>query len=136
MKLQNGAIIPNVCIGDIKLGVTKKELLELIGSDYQEQLLDMGSIISIENAKFWIDSDGKVEQIGVEKDFKGKYKGRIGIGSTLSDLRQDIGDYIQVYDTYELENKKGICFELEDIDNWDELKAPINHIYVFRVKNN
>ena len=30
-------------------------------------------------------------------------------------------------------NIKGICFELEDIEDWDQLKAPIDHIYVFRI---
>lgn len=135
MKVQNGPIIPGVCIGNIKLGITQEELLEIIDRDYKEQPLEMGAILAIENAKFWIASDGKVDQIGVEKDFKGRYKGFIGLGSTLSDLKHYIGNYIQVYDTYELENEKGICFELEDVDNWDELTAPINHIYVFRVKN-
>ena len=110
--------------------------MEIIGHNYQEQSLEIGSIIEIENAKFWIASDDKVDQIGVEKDFKGKYENIIGLGSTLNDLKQYIGDYIQVYDTYELRNIKGICFELEDIDDWDELKAPIDHIYVFRVKTN
>ena len=47
-------------------------------------------------------------------------------------MKEKIGNYIQIYDTYELENIKGICFELEDIEDWDQLKAPIDHIYVFR----
>ncbi len=136
MKIQNGSIIPGIGISNIELGITKQELLEIIGHNYQEQSLEIGSIIEIENAKFWIASDDKVDQIGVEKDFKGKYENIIGLGSTLNDLKQYIGDYIQVYDTYELRNIKGICFELEDIDDWDELKAPIDHIYVFRVKTN
>lgn len=74
-----------------------------------------------------------MDQIGVGGDFKGKYKNIIGIGSTLSDVKKFIGDYINEYDTYELEVEKGICFELEDIDDWNELTAPINYIYVFRV---
>jgi hypothetical protein len=32
-----------------------------------------------------------------------------------------------------MEQDKGICFELEDVDDWDELTAPIENIYVFRV---
>lgn len=108
--------------------------MKVTGKDYQEQSLEVGSIIEIENAKFGIANDGKVDQIGVEKEFGGKYEGVIGLGSTLQDLRQYIGDYVQVYDTYELKDINGICFELEDIDDWDELKAPIDHIYVFRVK--
>jgi len=42
-----------------------------------------------------------------------------------------------VYDTYEIENESGVCFELEDIDEWEEwneLKAPIEFIYVYQDK--
>ena len=134
MKIQNGSIIPGVGISNIKLGITKEKLLEFIGENYQEQPLEIGSLIVIENAKFWIADDGKVDQIGVEKDFGGKYEEIIGLGSTLNDLKRYIGDYVQVYDKYELKDIKGICFELEDIDDWDELKAPIDHIYVFRIE--
>ena len=133
MKIQDGPIFPDIGINNIRLGITKQELLWTVGYSYQDQSLEIGSIIEIENAKFWIASDGKVDQIGVEKDFRGKYKKLLGLGSTLNDLKQYIGDYVQVYDTYELKDIKGICFELEDIDDWDELKAPINHIYVFRL---
>lgn len=49
--------------------------------------------------------------------FKGKYKGIIGLGSTLKDVQQLVGNYVNVYDTYEMINDKGICFELADIDN-------------------
>lgn len=72
-------------------------------------------------------------QIGVRGGFKGKYKGKIGIGSTLKEVKEYIGDYKSVYSTYEMEQDKGICFELEDVDDWDELTAPIENIYVFRV---
>ena len=66
--------------------------------------------------------------------FKGKYKGIIGLGSTLKDVQQLVGNYVNVYDTYEMINDKGICFELADIDNWSELTTPIEFIFVFRVK--
>lgn len=65
--------------------------------------------------------------------FRLKYKGIIGIGSALSDVKKIVGNYVQVYDTYEIENEKGICFELEDIDDWNPLIAPIEYIYVFRI---
>ena len=133
MKIQDEPIIPGVGIGNIKLNITKDQLIVLIGNDYKESLLGRGTRIEIENAKFWISEDGKIYQIGVEGDFKGKYKGIIGIGSTLSEVKKFIGNYVQVYDTYEMENEEGICFELEDIDDWDPLVAPIDHIYVFRI---
>ena len=134
MKIKDGDIIPAVGISNIKLNFSREALLQLIGKDYKERIREDDSIIEIENAKFWISNDGKVDQIGVKGDFKGKYKNIIGLGSTLEDVKKYIGNYVNVYDTYEIEEDKGICFELEDIDDWDELKSPIDHIYVFRVK--
>lgn len=132
MKMQDGPIIAGGGIGNMKLGITQKELLSIIGDDYKEEKLGIGKRITSDNVKFWINDEGKVDQIGVGKDFKGKYKGIIGIGSTLSDVKKYIGNYVEVYDTYEIENEKGICFELEDVDDWDELTAPIEYIYVFQ----
>lgn len=132
MKMVDGDIIPAVGISNIKLNSTKEELISIIGDEYRERFRDKDSIIEIENAKFWISNDGRVDQIGVGGDFKGKYRGVIGIGSTLNDVKKFIGDYVNVYDTYEIELEKGICFELEDIEEWDELTAPIEYIYVFR----
>lgn len=108
MKIENGPILPGVRIGNVSLNITKNQLLEIIKNEYKERFRENDSVIEIENAKFWIASDGKVDQIGVGGDFKGKYKNIIGIGSTLSDVKKFIGDYINVYDTY-------------------------NYIYVFRV---
>ena len=59
MKIQNGSIIPGISISGIKLGITKKEILKIIEGNYQEEILKRGSIIIIENAKFWIAEDGK-----------------------------------------------------------------------------
>lgn len=131
MKINDGPIIPGIGVGNIRLNITREELLDIIGSDFKEQYLGIGSRIDIENAKFWISDDNRLTQIGVGKDFSGKYKEFIGIGTTLQDVKNHIGNYIEVYDTYELEKERGMCFELEDIDDWDELTAPIEYIYVF-----
>ena len=56
---------------------------------------------------------------------------------TLTNVLKYIGNYKEVYDTYELEDIPGICFELEDVDEWDrdgdgeELAAPIEWIFVY-----
>lgn len=133
--VKDGNIIANVGIGQYLLNMSKNELLKMIGEDYEERIRERDSIICIDNAKFWIDFEGKVDQIGVGKGFYGKYKNRIGIGSTLKDVKDMIGNYIEVGDTYELETEHGICFELEDVEDWEELTAPIEFIYVFRVKD-
>lgn len=133
MKIQDGDVLPGIGVGNIKLDITKEELIEIIGENYKQRPNGSGGVISVENASFWIADDGRVDQIGVGGDFKGKYKKKIGIGSTLKDVKEWIGNYKSVYSTYEVEQDKGICFELEDIDDWDELTAPIEYIYVFRV---
>lgn len=123
MKIDNGSIVPGVGISNIKLNVTREQLLDIIGYDFKERLRENGSVIEVENAIFCMDVDNRLYQIGVQKDFFGKYKNCIGIGSTLQDVKNYIGDYIEVYDTYEPEKERGICFELEDVDDWDELTA-------------
>jgi hypothetical protein len=135
MKIIDGDIIPAVGIGNIKLNDRKEALLERIGNDYRERLRENDSIIEIENAAFWISNDGRIEQIGVTGDFKGKYKNVIGVGSTLEEVKKYVGSYIDVYGTYEMEEDKGICFELEDAEDWDELTTPINYIFVFGGNN-
>ena len=134
MKIKDGLILPGIGIGEIRLNITKNQLIDIIGFDFKERKRVNDSVIEIENAKFWIGEDNRLEQIGVGKDFKGKYDKYIGIVSTLEDVKKYIGNYISVYDTYELENVRGICFELEDVDNWNELTAPIEYIYVFQQK--
>lgn len=133
MKIDDGSIVPGVGIGNIKLDITREQLLNIIGSDFKERFRENDSVIEVENARFWIAEDNCLDQIGVQKDFTGKFRKYIGIGSTLQDIKDYIGEYIQVYDTYELEQEKGICFELEDVDDWNELTAPIEFIYVFRI---
>lgn len=137
MKIENGAIIAGLSIGNIKLGMTKEELINIIGAEYKETKINETEItIKIENAEFWIASNNKIRQIAVWGDFQGKYRGIIGIGSTLGDVKKYIGNYDEEYDTYGIENEKGICFELGDMeeysDYWSELEAPIEIICVFR----
>lgn len=133
MKIKEGKILPNIGIGEFKLNMKKQDLLDIIGEEYEERLRENDSVISIENAKFWIDEDGKLDQIGVTKGFQGKYKNTIGIGSNLAEVQARVGQYVENGDTYEMEDDKGICFELEDVDDWEELIAPIEYIFVFRV---
>lgn len=137
MKITDGPIVPAVGIGNIKLGMTKAELTDKIGESFKEKKLGIGCRLDIENAAFWTGEDGRVWQIGVRGDFKGKFRDTIGIGSTLRDVEKYIGNYAPVYYTYELEGIKGICFELEDIDTkpWDERTAPIEWIFVYELDN-
>lgn len=70
---------------------------------------------------FWVDNKtNKIFQIGVKGDFKGKFQGKIGLGSTLLDVQKYIGEWRGEFDVYVLPEYPGICFELKDIDHYDE----------------
>ena len=74
MKIQDGPVIPGVSIGNFKLGMEEEKLLEMLGEDYTTRKREHDVIYSVENAGFWVAEDGKVDQIGVKGDFKGKYR--------------------------------------------------------------
>lgn len=136
MRIKDGKVSPAMGISEILLNMTRKELIGIIGSDFSERKIETGAILEIENAGFWLDKNNLIDQIGVWSDFKGKLHDVIGIGSTLSDVEKYIGKWKSVFPTYEIEELPGICFELGDLDeldDWDELIAPIERIYVFRI---
>lgn len=75
----------------------------------------------------------------VYNDFKGKVKGKVGIGSYLSDVEKFIGrpeeDGQNIETIYIIKDLPGICFELQDNDideEWNENTAPIETISVFK----
>lgn len=61
MKIKDGEIIPAVGIGNIRLNITKRELLKFLKGDFKERFREDDSIIEIENAKFWISNDGRLD---------------------------------------------------------------------------
>lgn len=127
--IQQGEVVEASHIGDFYIGMPKKKLFSMIGPVYR--ISHINETVSVENAKFWFDKRDKVRQIGVTKGFQGKFRDVIGIGSTLTDVLQYIGKYEEEYDTYEPVDTPGVCFELEDVDDWEELTAPIEWIFVY-----
>ena len=75
MKINDGDIIPEVRIGNIRLNSKKEKHLNLLKGEFKERFREDESIIEIKNAEFWIGGDEKIDQIGVWGNFKGKYKG-------------------------------------------------------------
>lgn len=137
--MKDGEIIPGKRIGNIELNISKEELLEIIGQQCSERKIGIGSVIESGNTKYWIGENGRLRQIGVGKGFAGKFQGKIGIGSTLQDIQNSVGEYVDNNDdlscTYGIKGVEGLCFDLKDVDDyeeeWDELTAPIEHIYVY-----
>ena len=48
MKIDDGSIVPGVGIGNIKLDITREQLLNIIGSDFKERFRENDSVIEVE----------------------------------------------------------------------------------------
>ena len=127
-----GIIEPGKRIGEFYIGSSKEEVISALGSKYQLWTRNDGfCIYTFSNFKLWFDENGRLIQIGVTKGFLSDYQ-TISIGSTMYDIKKKFGDYINDDVVYEIPNVKGIGFELEDVENWEELTAPIEWIFVFK----
>lgn len=107
---------------------------------YWKNALLYGDIIIITNSMvFLFDSEHRLFEIGVTYGFEGLIEDKIGIGGTLYDVIDVYGDFD---DSDELmcfiypSQTQGIRFLLGDYDDpddqWDEMKAPIEWIFVFK----
>lgn len=139
MKLVHGEIIPEVRIGEFCLGNSIEEIKGKIVGEYticdkNSGMAEFAVRFDMENFSLWF-VNGLLQQIGVYEGFEDKYGGRIGIGNTLPDIHREYGETDKGYDTWGIKGIGGISFELADNDDdeeWDELKAPICAIYVYK----
>ena len=132
----NGEIVPGVRIGNCCIGEQKSIIMGLFSDKYK--VWDRGdgfSVYTYGNLKLWFNTDGTLCQIGVSSGFTGKYL-TIGIGSTMQDVVDCFGGYRNDGDEYYIPNVDGLCFELEDVEDWNELTAPIEWIYVYEIDVN
>ena len=134
MKLQ---IIPGESVGEYKLGMTYHKLIKTIQLEniaYKKIVLPTCIKIVTKNMVFLL-VNNVIMQITVYGDFKGTFNDTIGIGSSLADVKEYIGDIktgeYDIVPTYELRDISGICFELKDEDNCDEYKEPIDAISIY-----
>jgi len=132
------SIIPAQSIDGYQLGWTYRQLLPLLPSNsFQIKDLADGFVLSYRYYKFWFESPHlELTQIGVFPDYKGNFMG-VGLGNTLPDIEQKIGQWEESYCIYILADYQGIGFELADNDideEWIESEAPISAIYVFLPK--
>lgn len=136
MKIIEGRIFPGQGIGEFMLGSDEDAVLANIEGEYKRIERENGtSLVIIENAKFWFDSNKRLFQIGVTVGFLSKYDNIIGIGDTLTDVQEKVGPFYEENDDYLVQGIKGIAFELGDTNDleWDEMRAPIEWMYVYKV---
>ncbi|GGH61400.1 hypothetical protein GCM10008014_36800 [Paenibacillus silvae] len=109
-----GKIINGKSVGCYQLGWTIQKLKEKISGDFtEESLAHHYTITTTKNIKFWIAKEKNiVTQIMVFGSYNGKFEDSIGIGSTISDLRQIGMNYSKEDYIYTLPDYPGICFEL------------------------
>lgn len=133
IKQINEEIVPGVGIGIYQLGWSYEELMRNLSENYTvEERVDC-NIIKTDKYMFWVNKGTNcISQITVYKEFEGKFLNVIGLGSTLRDIKQHVGEWIEEHDVYVIKHYPGICFELLDEDEWDELKSPIEFITVFK----
>ncbi|MDP4147332.1 MAG: hypothetical protein Q8936_23150 [Bacillota bacterium] len=131
MRLDNGEIIAGERVGNIYLGWNFETLKKYIGDNYEIEERANCKVIKIDNAMFWINNSNEIYQIMVFGEFYGKFSKTIGIGSTLSDVEKHVGGWKEDMYIYIIPTYYGICFELKDADDWDELNTPIEYISIY-----
>lgn len=132
MQLICGEIEPGIRISNFFIGSKKEEVIAKLDDNYKVWEREDGfCIYTLDNFKLWFGVNGELEQIGVTKGFLGNYNS-ISIGTTMQDVMIQFGQYENDGDVYLISGLDGICFELEDVDDWDELTAPIEWIFVYK----
>lgn len=137
-SLQTGDIVPGKRIGALELGKDMSVLLEH-SDDFTIQDLAQCQLYIGADVQIWVDKTQKIiTQIMVYGSFEGTFMGQFKIGSFLGQIEERLGESAyEEADVYLFESQKGICFELEDIEEewdcvtWFKHNAPIEFISVF-----
>ncbi|WP_240422125.1 hypothetical protein [Paenibacillus periandrae] len=125
-------ILNGKSVGKYHLGWSLEELKNEFDESYNLESLDNHFTLTFKDMKFWVLRDkDMVSQIMVFGEYDGKFLDKIGIGSTISDLNKHGIKWAKEDYVYILPDYPGICFELEDIDEWDESIAPIEFISIY-----
>lgn len=132
-------VINGKSINGFQINWSTDDLINKIGKRYSKKDLSECYLIKYKNFRFWINKKtNKIYQIGVTGDYSGKFLNKIGIGSTLEDVKKYVGEWQEDLDVYIIPKYEGVCFELAENDieeEWIEDKMPINAIYVYNPKD-
>lgn len=131
-----GDIVPGKSIGAFQIGAKAEQLLNML-EKYQIEQRSNCIVVKTSTLWFWLDEENRTFQIKVLDGFLGRFAELIGLGDTISDVEEHFGKCTFESYVVKIPSVEGICFELNDIDDydqeWDELSAPICSICVYRV---
>lgn len=134
-------IFPNIGIGPFLVGMTERELFEVIPVNTPKRKFSDRYTVQAGAITLWINRKRKqITQIGVSEGFTGSVFGTVLIGSSVQDAEKFLGDFV-VNNDYQLivPGLPGICFSLSPVVN-DLSPVPmdgaiITGIYVYQSDN-
>ena len=90
--LHAAKIVPNKQAAGIRLGGRRTTIVKHWGEPkLVEQISSQCERLEYESLMFWL-TDGKVDQIGVFREYRGTTRENIGLGSTRSDVEAVYGE--------------------------------------------
>lgn len=127
----DGPIIANFCLGSIFLDWHVDEVLAISNYEFKlESNLNrktMSLRYKSDHIDFWV-KDNLVWQIMAHSGYQGKVQDKIGIGNTLQQVRDLLGEVKLIEEMYMVKGLPGIAFEPKS----EGFNTPIVEIYVFR----
>jgi hypothetical protein len=129
----NAPIIPGQEAGGIRLGSNVEETLKGVSGLFEIERHNVPGAgesrslrYSSANIDLWV-KDNIIWQIMLHGDYQGKVLDKVGIGSTLADVRKYLGDIKVDMDNIIVKGLPGVAFEPEK----DDESSPIIEIYVY-----
>jgi len=114
----NAPIIPGQSAAGVRLGQTIDEIVATTQPTATIQLHD-SSKLCFEYVNLWVKGN-RVTQIGVSGKYQGTINGSVGIGSSIRDIQNTLGQVVEdEEDNLTVPSISGWCFETEQ---WQERK--------------
>ena len=130
----NAPIIPGESAAGVRLGQPIKDILAYQSPDVVTEINDLEKY-QFGSVHLWVNA-GKISQIGLYAEYRGRLKESIGIGSTIEEVQNSLGKIEEDEDdNLVVAGISGFCFETEEwLDSHQPEKNPeakISELYVF-----
>lgn len=126
--INNWEIYPNVGVENFSILDEYDKVIEFLKSNNINYSIEKNRVfysLNTGNIRVAFDKNKQIFAISVFNNFRGKIHNLIGLGSTLQDVKEKLGEYTEgfneIYPTYELKKFKGVEFKLSDEDKYDDI---------------